>query len=610
MSSDTVDNKNNGTTIIKRKIKLTTDSSISNSSISNSSNSNSLIKDSESLMNKPIHEYKQEIKYINGKKCYTLPVPTELVRSEIPFNKRYRIGCAIMVKNESKCLSATLKSFLPYCDCLIAYDTGSTDNTIEIIKEESSIFKKPLFLISGSFVDFSTSRNVLLKYANDVADYLLLPDSNDILKGGENILPMILHNEKLHEYQKWNAVFVSQIWETTIHSNFNDQYIDSLDKDLVEKLKKNKRQRPFKNVRIIKTNVGWTYNSVIHENVYIQPEILYEGLSIPNNPNQPILNHNTTIIFFQNRDEDNIKSEQRYASDLVLLHREHENNPDDLRTIFYIGQTNECSKDFNQALEWYRKRAKMGRASEEKYLACYRTGKILYALNQWNESIEFLLLANVISIELFGEPRAEPLVIIGQNYLGQKMYHQAHYYSREACRLTFPKDVNLIMEREYYDELRWSLAIQIGIAVGEFYDVRYAIKNLAENIGCMFNENKIVFRGNEKDMQLKASELQKLLDICNKHIEENVIISNIKSEYEKKFEKYKTTMVFPIRPVVQWDSFKIAVASGKVKNISKMTTDGNLEPVQSNVPNNYNTLNMQNNSNITKNKKKKNKKKK
>lgn len=602
MSSD----KENNTTIIKRKIKLSNTSEnkvvIENKELTQSFNSLDY-----TLLNTEQKEYKQEVKYINGKKCYNLPDPTELVRSQIPFNKRYRIGCAIMVKNESRCLSETLKSFLPYCDCLIAYDTGSTDNTIDIIKEESSIFKKPLFLISGTFIDFSTSRNVLLKYSNDIADYLLLPDSNDILKGGENIRPMILQNENLPEYQRWNAVFVSQIWETTIPTNINDKYIDSLDKDVVDKLKKNKRQRPFKNVRIIKTNLGWTYNSVIHENVYIQPDTLYEGLSIPNNPNQAILNHNTNIIFFQNRDEDNIKSAKRYANDLVLLHREHENNPEDLRTIFYIGQTNECSGNVKESLEWYRKRAKMGHSSEEKFLACYRTGKILHAFGQLDESIQYLLLANTVSIELFGEPRAEPLIIIAQNYFGRKMYHQAYYYIREACRLMFPKDVNFIMEREYYDEIRWTLSIQIGMIVGEFYDVKYAIKNLSENIGCIFNlnENKIVFRGSEKDIQLKALELQKVLDSCNKHIEENGSICMIKKECEKEFEKYKSYMVFPIRPVVQWESFKTAVASGKVKNIARMTNDGQLEQVQSTNIN----ANNSNNSINKKKKKKKNKKK-
>lgn len=577
------------TTVIKRKIKLPS-AETKNTIVELNNNNN-------------IQEYKHEIKYINGKKWYTLPNPTELVRFEIPNDKRYKIGCAIMVKNESRSLSMTLKSFLPYCDCLIAYDTGSTDNTIDIIKEETSLLKKPLFLISGTFVDFSTSRNVLLKYSNDIADYLLLPDSNDILRGGDKILPMILKNEKLPEEQRWNAVFVAQLWETTINTHFNEQYISNLDEELAEKLKKNKRQRPFKNVRIIKTNVGWTYNSVIHENVYIQPDILYEGLSIPNNPNQGILNHNTDIIFYQNRDEDNIKSAKRYASDLVLLHREHENNPDDLRTIFYIAQTNECSSNVNEALEWYQKRAKLGCSSEEKYLACYRAGKILFAMFQWNDSIEYLIRANTISIELFGEPRAEPLVIIAQNYFAQKMFHQSYYYTKEACRLELPKTANLIMEREYYDEMRWSLAVQIGMTVGEFYDARYAIKNLAENIGCITRENKIICTSNEKDIQLKASELQRVLDVCNTHISENMVISTIKAQYEKKFEKHKTLMVFPVQSIVQWDSFKLAVASGRVKNISKMTSDGNLEPVQ------HNNSNININDNYNKKNKKKNKKK-
>lgn len=489
-----------------------------------------------------------------------------------------------MVKNESRVLAETLKSFLPHCDCLIAYDTGSTDNTIDILKEQASNFKKPLFLISGQFIDFSTSRNVLLKYANDLADYLVLPDSNDILRNGEHIRLMVNDNDRRSEDNKWNAVFVTQLWETTFTANMNADYLSTLDEETAKKMRQQKRQRPFKNIRIIKTNQGWTYNCVIHENVYLTPNVLYEGLSIPENPNRPTITYNTNIIFYQDRDEDNLKSEKRYASDLVLLHKEHENNPDDLRTIFYLGQTNECMKNVEEALVWYVKRADLGPASEEKYLASYRAGKLFYVIKKSPDScVRYLNLANSISVELFGEPRAEPLVLLTQHYIGRNMLHQAYYYLREACKLDLPINTNLMVEKEFYDELRWTIVVQIGLKVGEFYDARYACKKLAENIGCKINGDKILCSNESTHLvKVKSSELQGIIDICNKEIQGHEIIGTIKKNYEKEFEKHKSYMVLPACAMVQMNAFKQAVSSGKVKNVAEVSHDGTMVPVNNN----------------------------
>lgn len=44
------------------------------------------------------------------------------------------IGLCIIVKNESEVIERCLRSSLQYMDTYCIVDTGSTDNTIEIIK--------------------------------------------------------------------------------------------------------------------------------------------------------------------------------------------------------------------------------------------------------------------------------------------------------------------------------------------------------------------------------------------------------------------------------------------------------------------------------------------
>lgn len=578
-TSDNSENVSASTTIIRRKIKLK----------SNSEQSIQSDQSDQTIQEFKINDKETGLIISNGNKFITLPEPKELVISKLPEEGRYLIGCAIMIKDEERIIAQTLKSFLPFCDCLIAYDTGSTDNTINIIKEQAEKFKKPLFLITGHFINFSASRNVLLKYSNKIADYLLLPDSNDILRGGEQVRPTISENHKREESKKWNALFVSQIWAT---SNSNSE---------------SKNYRPFKNIRIIRTNLGWTYNCVIHENVHLQPGELYEGLSIPNNPNNPVIGYNTNIVFYQDRDEDNLKTDKRLASDILLLEKELEKNPEDLRTIFYLGQTNECMKNIEEALKWYIKRADMGPVSEEKYLAVYRAGKLSIGLKRpLSDVIKYFLIANNLSLEICGEARAEPLVLIAQAYIDNDMLYQAYYYLKEACRLSIPENINLMVEQEFYDEIRWKLVLQIAVKMGEFNDAIYAAKKAAQNLGFEVSGNKIIKTNKNKDED-KFNELQNFIDFCiDKQNKAFPVVKKIKDKHESEFNKHKTCMVFPSATVVQLSEFKSAVQTGKVNMNGVGTIPGPLQRGFENVSIAPNS----NVSNINNNKKKKNKKKK
>ena len=54
------------------------------------------------------------------------------------------IAVLLMVKNEKKRLHVSLESVKDFADSLVIFDTGSTDNTIEICKEFSEKYNIPL----------------------------------------------------------------------------------------------------------------------------------------------------------------------------------------------------------------------------------------------------------------------------------------------------------------------------------------------------------------------------------------------------------------------------------------------------------------------------------
>ena len=93
-----------------------------------------------------------------------------------------RFAGLLMVKNEEKNIKDTIES-CNILDGLIIYDTGSTDKTLEIIKDTCKI---KLHIKIGEFEDFAISRNVLLEFANEFYkdyDYYILLDSEDIIVG-------------------------------------------------------------------------------------------------------------------------------------------------------------------------------------------------------------------------------------------------------------------------------------------------------------------------------------------------------------------------------------------------------------------------------------------
>ena len=82
----------------------------------------------------------------------------------------------MIVKNESKIITRLFDSVIDIIDTYCICDTGSTDNTISLIKEyfdEKNIKGK---IIESVFINFEINRNIALKSAKGMADYILLMD--------------------------------------------------------------------------------------------------------------------------------------------------------------------------------------------------------------------------------------------------------------------------------------------------------------------------------------------------------------------------------------------------------------------------------------------------
>jgi glycosyltransferase involved in cell wall biosynthesis len=352
--------------------------------------------------------------------------------TKLPENKP-TIGMCMMVKNEHKRLIVSLMSLVnqgTHVDALIMYDTGSTDDTLEIIQKFTNKYKINLYLIQGSFVDFSTSRNVLLTYAEKVpVHYLLLLDCNDELQGGKELRKI---TEEFFT-QDTNGFLVCQKW----WSGHFDKYF---------------------NVRLVKNRCGWRYSGVVHE-------WLYDSLSPTDQPRVTVFKLDDRFILYQDRTKDDDKSSKRFKRDKELLLGEYKKNPKDGRTVFYLAQTCQCLEEQEEALYYSKIRLDLGGFEEEIFHSMLRCANTSLKLNLgWDEAQKWYLKAYEHS------KRAEPIVSIADYYRHKKVWHMSFMYLREACELQYPENCLLFVDSGIYDYYRWHLLGIVGFYVGKYHE--------------------------------------------------------------------------------------------------------------------------------------------
>lgn len=358
-----------------------------------------------------------------------------------------RIGLVMMVKDEEKRIHVSLESILNTVCALIIYDTGSTDNTIQIISDFAEKHKINLYLIQGTFVDFATSRNVVLDFADTIdVDFLLLLDSNDELRGGK----------ELKEFAK---IAINK--ETTGFLTCQQWYSGALDK--------------YYNIRFVKNKSGWRYRGVVHE-------WMKDTSSTNNDPRFPIFRMPDSIHIYQDRSKDGEKSAKRFKRDKELLLSEFKKDPKEPRTLFYLAQTCGSLGQFDEALYYNKLRLELDGFEEEKFHAYLRSGECCMTLkHSWEDVMGWYMKAFHHSI------RAEPLSKIADYYIARaseamdkkqgnyiNYWKLAYMFIKEACELSYPEHAILFVDRGIYIFYRWYQMGRIAFYVGKLQEGKEA----------------------------------------------------------------------------------------------------------------------------------------
>jgi glycosyltransferase involved in cell wall biosynthesis len=345
-------------------------------------------------------------------------------------NEDVHLALLMMVKNEHKRLHVSLNSVLGHVNSVVMFDTGSTDNTIEIAQNFCRENNIPLHLKQGEFVDFSTSRNVSLAFADEFPeiDYLLLMDTNDELKGGQELRKFCIENKNISS----TGFLVCQEW-------FSGQY----DK--------------YFNMRLVKAHEGWRYRGVVHEYLC---NTKYEKGQEP-----PVAKVPDNIILYQDRTQDDDKTGKRFHRDKELLLREHKNDPTEPRTCFYLAQTCACLAHVEDAYYYYKLRTGLEGFDEERFQAYLRCGELSEKLNHsWTDSMGWYIKA----FEYM--PRVEPILAVAEHYRKTNNWILSFTFANLCCNLKYPEHAILFVDKFAYTYKRWHI---LGIVA--FYVQQYQV---------------------------------------------------------------------------------------------------------------------------------------
>lgn len=227
------------------------------------------------------------------------------------------LGACVMVKNEIATMERTITSVKDVVDILIILDTGSTDGTQKFIKKTCKKWSLKCIIYESEWIDFASCRNKLLELSRKHCRFLLLLDANEVIMDAAPLKQFLQNNQNDH------------LFSVKYHIT-NELYQGSIS--------------IFDRISIIRNDVEIYYVGSVHEALTTDKKMVYTN-------NRYLLDTNFHILNDRKKDK---SSEKRFIRDLALLHKELDEVEDpQARTLYYLGQTYACLKDYNKSRLYY-----------------------------------------------------------------------------------------------------------------------------------------------------------------------------------------------------------------------------------------------------------------
>ena len=286
----------------------------------------------------------------------------------------------MIVKDESHIIEETLIKLLDkiHFDYWVISDTGSSDNTKEIITKFFNRKDIKGELHDDEWVDFAFNRTKAMEYALNKTDYVFIFDADD-----------------------------------TIYNNFKTPNL--VDDGYYIKFG-NENGYKYKRMLLVNNRKKWKYKSVIHEFITCCD----------------VMGKTSTIEgdYYVSSGKNGNRSLQpdKYLKDAMILEKAYINalsEKDDLHTryAFYCANSYYDCNRYNDAIKWYKIVLNQNNWSQEKYISCIK----LYECYQKTGMTETSIFYLVESIK-YDDQRVEGIVKLVCYYLNNGMSNVAYKY--------------------------------------------------------------------------------------------------------------------------------------------------------------------------------------
>lgn len=327
--------------------------------------------------------------------------------------KSVTVSLCLIVKNEATTLPKLLENLIPIFDEFNITDTGSTDNTLEVLK--NLIPEEKLKLSHFEWCDdFSAARAFNLKQT--AANWCMWLDADDTLENPKDIR------------------FIAENCENDGISAVMFQY-HYLKDDQGNTTVLQWRERLFKN------NGSYEWKGKLHETlVPLSPDVRAIKL------NSVWVNHNTTLERIERSKQRNIDVLEK------ALEVEIQEDKVDPRTLFNLGNAYYTVERYQDAIHCYASYIPKSGWVEERYLARHRLALAMLNLKDYDAAI------NVAFSALKEYPEAPDAYIdLGKAYFALESYDKALFWFECAATRKYPDALPVANPLEYTAHLSWHI---------------------------------------------------------------------------------------------------------------------------------------------------------
>jgi glycosyltransferase involved in cell wall biosynthesis len=252
-----------------------------------------------------------------------------------------------MVKNESRIIERLMGSVRGKVDAIVICDTGSTDNTVELATKWLGENGVPGKVYTYPFKNFGKSRTQSFECCQDwvasvgwdaASSWALLLDGDMMLSADINRAALAAQGPHIA------GVSLKQANGSLLYSN----------------------------MRVLRCSEPWICKGATHE-----------AWTCP--PTKQTIQFDSPVL--TDHGDGGCKAD-KYPRDVRLLKEDLVELPNDARTLFYLGQTYLCMRDWKNAIETLKKRVEVAGWDEETYIAQVYLGECYEAEGRGAEAVQ------------------------------------------------------------------------------------------------------------------------------------------------------------------------------------------------------------------------------